>query len=111
MIRMKVSLFQMKLQNIHMRIEEAGEPTQPAAIGLCIDGMRLESTDENWQPAYTEEGIDQKPILYKLASMENLSIYCDPLEGPDVDRLKESEFIAYMRDMVRPVRVTLGQLV
>ena len=80
------------VENIHIRIEiPLGE--KHFAFGLILPEINSISIDENGQPIFVNE---DSPLLYKLASIKNLSIYIDS----NATQISEEKFIQEMLEEI-----------
>eukprot|EP00698_Gefionella_okellyi_P004703 TRINITY_DN1429_c0_g2_i2.p1 TRINITY_DN1429_c0_g2~~TRINITY_DN1429_c0_g2_i2.p1 ORF type:complete len:1019 (-),score=197.62 TRINITY_DN1429_c0_g2_i2:2357-5413(-) len=93
---------QIRMKNIHVRFEETGQTQQPIALGLSLDQLNVFTTNSDWQSNDanpTKSETDDK-FIFKVASLENLSVYCDPLSNVIAEELSDADFVQYMIDLI-----------
>ena len=80
---------QITIENVHIRYEDAG-----FACGVCIERLTALSTNENWEEAFV---VDFP--MYKLASLEKLSIYFDCKSTKTASNDEMSDLNGYFSDL------------
>ncbi|XP_032088640.1 vacuolar protein sorting-associated protein 13C [Thamnophis elegans] len=64
---------QVKITGIHIKYEDdITDPKQPISLGMTLAELSLQTTNENWTPCILN---DAAKIIYKLLSLDSLSIY------------------------------------
>lgn len=65
---------QVTIQNIHIRYEDkVSSPGNVFAVGITLSDLSMKSTDANWKPC-----LDTDKFVYKLNSLDSLSLYWHP---------------------------------
>lgn len=82
---------QVKVSNIHIRYEDRfTNPKRPFSIGVTLQELLFQTTDENWKPCVIKDAVTQ---IFKLVKLDSLSVYwnsCSPLlDGMDKDQILE----------------------
>lgn len=55
---------QVYFENIHVRVEDnLSNSKHPCACGFTLRGVRIQSTDSNWQPEF----VPKRKIVYKVS--------------------------------------------
>lgn len=62
---------QIQVQNIHIAYEDVVE-SQNVQIGVCLGGLNVQTTDEQWQNKYIDA---TQQYSYKLVSLSQLFVY------------------------------------
>ena len=71
-----VDNLQILIKNIHIRYEDKqSNPGHPFAVGLTLSEISAKSTDAKWVEQYVADAVDR---IYKLAKLNNLSLYWIP---------------------------------
>ncbi|XP_025834662.1 vacuolar protein sorting-associated protein 13-like [Agrilus planipennis] len=68
---------QVKITNIHIRYEDKiTNPGHPFAMGITLNNLAIDTTDENWKPTVVEEIVTK---IYKAVQLDALAVYwnCD----------------------------------
>ncbi|XP_017782476.1 PREDICTED: vacuolar protein sorting-associated protein 13C isoform X2 [Nicrophorus vespilloides] len=81
---------QLSIKKIHVRYEEK-RLERPYAMGVTLNNLQVQTTDENWKAAIVQEAIS---MIYKVVCLDSLSVYwnCDTEMFSDIqdkDRLIE----------------------
>jgi len=84
-----VDNLQIEVVNVHVRFEDVTSNKDfPFAFGMCVESLKIQSTDAEWNPTYRTDSV-----IYKLAGMKNLSFYLDPIDQPSV--MTTEQMMAY----------------
>ena len=71
-----VKNLQITIQNIHVRYEDSvSDPDSPFSIGVTLENLSAETTDENFQPQIIKDAVT---IIHKLIRLDNLAVYWNP---------------------------------
>ena len=74
-----VDNLQISLRNIHIRVEYENlkEPDDSFSLGLTLQNVDLQTTDENWEPTYIDrtEKKNKNIAMNKLLKVNNFGIY------------------------------------
>ncbi|KAH8926014.1 hypothetical protein BT69DRAFT_1239533 [Atractiella rhizophila] len=74
-----VNNIQITIENVHIRYQDAvSVPGHPFAVGLVLGKLSIQSSDENWMPAFI---ADAKKSINKLMNLERLGVYFDTDAG------------------------------
>ncbi|XP_048251088.1 vacuolar protein sorting-associated protein 13A-like isoform X4 [Haliotis rufescens] len=66
---------QIKVNNIHVRYEDRfTNPKRPFAIGITLQELLFQTTDESWQPCVIKDAVTQ---IFKLIRLDSLGVYWD----------------------------------
>lgn len=85
---------QVHVKNIHVRYEDSyTNPKRPFSLGVTLQELLFQTTDENWTPCILKEAVTQ---IYKLVRLDSLAVYWNSssecLDGTDkaaiLERLK-----------------------
>lgn len=76
-----VDNLQFSIRNVHIRYEDDSNPQNPFSVGLILEHLSAQSTNEEWNPVFL---MSEHKLIYKLVSLKNLSIYWNSSE----ERLK-----------------------
>jgi hypothetical protein len=95
-----VDNIQLSIKNIHIRFEDTHLFREPISMGLTLQELSVDTTNESWQKEFIDRTVEankQKP-LNKLLSLRNFGFYCSPnddlnnlvlqLESPEERYLK-----------------------
>ncbi|XP_076814167.1 intermembrane lipid transfer protein VPS13A-like isoform X3 [Clavelina lepadiformis] len=67
---------QIRISNIHVRYEDnVTKSDQPFALGITLDRLNFETTNENWVPCLLDETAK---IIYKMVDLQCLAVYWNP---------------------------------
>ncbi|KAL8617862.1 hypothetical protein ACOMHN_040210 [Nucella lapillus] len=80
---------QVRVSNIHVRYEDRfTNPKRPFSIGLSLQDLVFQTTDENWKPCVIKDAVTQ---IYKLIKLDSLSVYWNSysplLDGQDKEQI------------------------
>ncbi|XP_068741113.1 intermembrane lipid transfer protein VPS13A-like [Montipora capricornis] len=68
-----VKNLQISVRNIHIRYEDSvTNPSSPFSIGVTLENLSAESTDENWIPAIVSSSVQ---LVHKLVKLDSLALY------------------------------------
>ncbi|XP_066022145.1 intermembrane lipid transfer protein VPS13A-like [Pocillopora verrucosa] len=68
-----VKNLQVFVRNIHIRYEDSvTNPSAPFSIGVTLENLSAESTDEHWKPSIVGKKVK---IVHKLVKLDSLAIY------------------------------------
>ncbi|KAJ7389007.1 hypothetical protein OS493_034400 [Desmophyllum pertusum] len=68
-----VKNLQISVRNIHIRYEDSvTNPSTPFSIGVSLENLSAESTDENWIPSIVGKSVQ---IVHKLVKLDSLALY------------------------------------
>lgn len=73
---------QLKLNDVHIRYEDAVTCDRPFACGLTVESLCAESCDSEWRRGFTLLS-DPEGCSFKLLELHNLAIYWDPMPVPN----------------------------
>ena len=59
------------LKDIHIRYEDFSGPHAPISLGVALEELKAETTDENWKPAFVKD----TPKTYKMVTLNNICAY------------------------------------
>ena len=91
---------QIKINSVHLRIEDKiYNPNNFYSLGVTIDSFNIQSTDSNWVPNFISD-LNQK-LLFKLADLQNLSIYFNSNDEP----LKYQDLTSFSKSMKSRVKI------
>eukprot|EP00050_Salpingoeca_kvevrii_P000824 m.156882 g.156882 ORF g.156882 m.156882 type:complete len:3776 (-) comp10222_c0_seq1:35-11362(-) len=66
---------QLVIKNVHVRFEDMiSQPEHPFAVGITLDQLSAQATDEQWKPQFVPE---QQATAYRLLSISGLSVFWD----------------------------------
>ena len=77
---------QVVVNDVHIRYEDCDiDPVHPFALGLMLESMAVQSTDEFWDAKFVTGGDKAR----KLFDLQNISVYFDTellgdIEGQDL---------------------------
>nr|XP_039248521.1 vacuolar protein sorting-associated protein 13C-like isoform X1 [Styela clava] len=64
---------QVSVKNIHVRYEDdVTIPGQPFALGVTLNSLALQTTNEDWVPTLLDESVK---IIFKMVSLNSLAVY------------------------------------
>ncbi|XP_036356919.1 vacuolar protein sorting-associated protein 13D isoform X3 [Octopus sinensis] len=67
---------QLHVNDVHIRYEDSDlNPSHPFAVGIDLDSLIAQSTDENWVPCFVYRNVNE--MMFKLMELNNLSLYFD----------------------------------
>ncbi|GAB1600262.1 intermembrane lipid transfer protein VPS13D [Argonauta hians] len=67
---------QLHVNDVHIRYEDSDlNPSHPFAVGIDLDSLIAQSTDENWVPCFVYRSVNE--MMFKLMELKNLSLYFD----------------------------------
>lgn len=72
-------IFQLKLNDVHIRYEDALTCGSAFAVGLAVESLTAESCDASWCRGFTSV---TEPCSFKLLELHNLALYWDPMPVP-----------------------------
>lgn len=78
-----VDNIQVSIKNIHIRYEDSVNLTKPLSLGLTMEKLDIETTNENWENQFIDRTISEnksKP-MQKIISLSHCGIYCDPKDS------------------------------
>jgi len=62
------------VNDIHIRYEDSGaDPAHPFAMGIMLENISVQSTDENWEPKF----VSGEEKARKLFDFQNFAAYFD----------------------------------
>lgn len=68
-----VKNLQVKISNIHLRYEDNfSNAARPFCVGVTLNRLNFETTDENWQPQMVNRA---QHIFHKLITLDSFSFY------------------------------------
>jgi len=86
-----VDNLQIEVNKVHVRFEDFTTNKEfPFAFGVCLDSIRMKSTNENWKEMFVENRVDK--LIYKLAQMSDLSIYFDNVSSNTISKMSTPDF-------------------
>ena len=92
-----VDNLQIVIKNIHIRYEDKqSNPGHPFAVGLTLAEMSAKSTDAKWVEQYVGDAVDR---IYKLAKLNNLSLYWIP-DAASLAGLEFEEFCGKFKGFI-----------
>jgi vacuolar protein sorting-associated protein 13A/C len=68
------------VSNIHIRYEDTKLVKQPLSMGITLQKMQINTTDEKWKNAFFDRTVSKnklKPIM-KVFQLFNFGLYCNP---------------------------------
>lgn len=75
-----VDNIQLSIQNIHVRFEDSKNYSEPLSLGLTMEKLDIETTNEFWESEFidrTRQDNKNKP-LQKIINLSKLGFYCNP---------------------------------
>ncbi len=75
-----VDNIQVSIKNIHIRYEDSMNFQEPLSLGLTMEKLEIETTNEQWEPEFidrTHQENKKKPLL-KMINLSNIGFYCSP---------------------------------
>jgi len=94
-----VDNLQVEVNKVHVRFEDFTTNKEfPFAFGVCLDGVKLKSTNESWKEMFVENRVDK--LIYKLAQMSDLSIYFDHITSNTISKMSTPDFMKAMASMI-----------
>ncbi|EDO34505.1 predicted protein [Nematostella vectensis] len=82
-----VKNLQIYISNIHVRYEDTvTHPDAPFSLGITLENLSAQSTDENWIPSIVGTSVK---IVHKLMELNSLSMYWNT--GDDIGKLPTKE--------------------
>ncbi|KAF9411175.1 hypothetical protein HW555_009948 [Spodoptera exigua] len=76
-----VENLQLKLNDVHIRYEDAVTCARPFACGLTVESLCAESCDSEWRRGFTLLS-DPDGCSFKLLELYHLAVYWDPMPVP-----------------------------
>jgi vacuolar protein sorting-associated protein 13A/C len=71
-----VDNLQVFINKVHIRYEHLDPDTEESsgfALGITLQSLNAQSTDEEWRPAYLSDA--KRSLIHKLAALNELSVY------------------------------------
>lgn len=109
-----VDNIQLSIQNIHLRFEDSKNYSEPLSLGLTLEKLDIETTNEFWQSEFidrTRQDNKYKP-LQKIINLSKLGFYCNPkdLVNRQVGQIgdKEEQFAKF--EELFPIGSELSEL-
>ena len=89
-----VDNIQVSIKNIHVRYEDSMNFQEPLSLGLTMEKLDIETTNEKWEPEFidrTHQENKKKPLL-KMINLSNIGFYCSPkdCESRQICRIEDS---------------------
>ena len=78
-----VDNIQVSIKNIHIRYEDSVGLSQPLSLGITMEKLDIETTNENWESQFIDRTINEnnfKPMM-KIINLSNFGFYCDPKDS------------------------------
>ena len=90
-----VDNIQLSIQNIHLRFEDSKNYSEPLSLGLTMEKLDIETTNEFWESEFidrTRQDNQNKP-LQKIINLSKLGCYCNPkdLRSRQVSQIADKE--------------------
>ena len=90
-----IDKIQLSIKNIHIRYEDSKNFREPLALGITLEMLDIETTNEFWKTQFidrTNNANKFKP-LQKIISLNNFGFYCNPkdLFSNQISQIKDIE--------------------
>ena len=71
---------QVSIKNIHIRFEDANNYELPLSMGLTMEKLEIETTNEKWEREFFDRTnpLNKFKPLQKIIKLNNLGFYCNP---------------------------------
>lgn len=83
LLEMIINNIQIRIRNVHARYEdEILCPGSPIVLGATLEGIDVQSTDEDWNATFVKK---IKDLTYKLVELSSFALYMNLDEDPNKD--------------------------
>lgn len=97
-----VKNLQISIQNIHVRYEDSvSDPMAPFSIGITLENLSAETTDDNFKPQIIRENVS---IINKLVRLDNLAVYWNPNDS--FQEMSTDEWLVFSRERIACYNIT-----
>jgi len=97
---------QIVINKVHIRFENRNEIGKLYAVGLTLDKLSAQSTDDNWMPTFVDSSKTQ--MIKKLAVMDSFGFYIDE-NAESLENLPTAEFTKLFTDLI-PTQASISLL-
>ncbi|KAF2077768.1 hypothetical protein CYY_000889 [Polysphondylium violaceum] len=97
---------QIVINKVHIRFENRNELGKLYAVGLTLDKLSAQSTDDNWMPTFIDSSKTQ--MIKKLAVMDSFGLYIDE-NAESLEGLPTSEFSKVFTELI-PTQASISLL-
>jgi vacuolar protein sorting-associated protein 13A/C len=71
---------QISIKNIHVRYEDPKSFAKPLSLGLTMERLEIETTNEMWERQFFDRTNPENKLkpLFKIIDLKNIGLYCNP---------------------------------
>ena len=77
---------QVSISNIHIRYEDTNFFDRPLSMGITLERLSINTTNENWESQFIDRTLQRNKDLplNKFFDLRNIGFYCNPKDSREM---------------------------